>query len=138
MIQATKDPKGAHLDRVQVVKGWVDADGTTHEKIFNVAWAEDRSLDADGKLPAIPSTVDVKTASYDNRYGSPQLSVVWQDPEFDASQRVFYYVRVLEIPTPRHSTYDAVALRQAPMDEYPTIVQERAYTSPVWYTPSGS
>ncbi len=135
LIRANKDPKGANLDRVQVVKGWVDAQGETHEKVFDVAWSDDRVAGADGKVPAITSTVDLETASYDNRFGASQLSTVWKDPQFDASQRTFYYVRVLEIPTPRHSTMDAVALQEQPDKRYATTVQERAYTSPVWYTP---
>jgi len=135
LIRANKDPKGANLDRVQVVKGWVDSQGNTHEKVFDVVWSDDRVATADGKIPAITSTVDLASASYDNRFGAPELSTLWQDPQFDASRRTFYYVRVLEIPTPRHSTMDAVALQEAPRDSYPTTIQERAYTSPVWYTP---
>ncbi len=135
LIRASKDPKGANLDRVQVVKGWVDSEGKSHEQVIDVAWSDDRQLDANGKLPALPSTVDLATASYDNRYGEAELSALWQDPNFDPSQRAFYYVRVLEINTPRHSTMDAVALQQAPAEGYATEVQERAYTSPVWYTP---
>ncbi len=135
LIRASKDPKGANLDRVQVVKGWVDSKGKSHEQVTNVAWSDDRQLDANGKLPALPSTVDLASATYENLYGEAELSALWQDPNFDASQRAFYYVRVLEIHTPRHSTMDAVALQQAPVEGYATEVQERAYSSPVWYTP---
>ncbi len=135
LIRANKDPKGANLDRVQVVKGWVDTSGASHEQVFDVSWSGDRVVGPDGKVPAITSTVDLETASYTNRYGAAQLSALWQDPQFDPSQRAFYYVRALEIPTPRHSVMDAVALGETPDDRYPTVIQERAYSSPVWYTP---
>lgn len=135
LIQARKDPKSANLDRVQVVKGWVDSQGNEHERVFNVAWSDDRRLDAVGQLPALISTVDSTVPTYENSIGSVELSVLWQDPDFDANQRAFYYVRVLEIPTPRHSTFDAVALQQKPADDYAIEIQERAYTSPIWYTP---
>jgi hypothetical protein len=136
LIRARKDPKGANLDRVQVVKGWIDSDGSQREQVYNVAWSGDRALDAQGKLPSVGSTVDISVPSYDNSIGAPELSVLWTDPQFDASQRAFYYVRVLEIPTPRHSTYDAIALQSEPTQEHPPTLQERAYSSPVWYSPS--
>ncbi|GAA0271270.1 DUF3604 domain-containing protein [Alteraurantiacibacter aestuarii] len=136
MIQAVKDPEAGNLDRVQVVKGWVDARGRTHEKIFNVAWSGGRSMRADGSLPAVGNTVDLTTARYTNTIGAAELATVWTDPEFDPSMRTFYYVRVLEIPTPRHHLFDALALGIDPatIDIVPTI-QERAWSSPVWYTP---
>lgn len=135
MIRATKDPKGANLDRVQVVKGWVDASGEKFERVYNVAWSGSRKIDATGKLAAIGNTVDLKTASYSNSIGNEELSVIWADPDFKQEQSAFYYVRVLQIPTPRHSLYDAVALQETLPGGVPAFIQERAYTSPVWYTP---
>lgn len=137
LIRATKDPLAGNLDRLQVVKGWVSADGQTHEKVFNVAWSEpeQRQLDASGKLPSVGSTVNESIPSYDNSIGSPEFSTLWVDPEFDADLRAFYYVRVLQIPTPRHSLYDAVALQLEAAQDKPNTIQERAYTSPIWYTP---
>ena len=136
LIHAVKDPTGANLDRVQVIKGWLDDDGETHERVYDVAWAGRRTA-VNGKVPAIGSTVDVARATYDNSIGSAELSTVWVDPNFDADERAFYYVRVLEIPTPRYSTYDAVALGLNPEQDmdWPAAIQERAYSSPIWYTP---
>jgi hypothetical protein len=135
LIWAVKDPKGANLDRVQVIKGWVDQAGQLQEQVFNVAWSDGRELNAQGKLPAVGNTVDVTVPSYDNSIGASQLSTLWIDPVFNPDQRAFYYVRVLQIPTPRHSLYDAVALQIPPPEEGPATIQERAYTSPIWYTP---
>ena len=135
MIHAVKDAVGANLDRVQVIKGWVDSSGVQHERVFNVAWSDDRQLDASGKLAAVGNTVDLGTTHYDNSIGAQQLSALWTDPDFNPQQRTFYYVRVLQIPTPRHSLYDAVALQIEPPQEGPATIQERAYTSPIWYTP---
>ena len=136
MIQARKDPMGAHLDRIQVVKGWLAADGTQHEQIYNVAWSGARQLAADGSLPPVGNTVDLATASYRNTIGTPQLATVWTDPDFNPSLPAFYYVRVLEIPTPRHQVYDAVALGMDPAATgYATTIQERAWSSAIWYSP---
>jgi len=135
LISAQKDPEGANLDRLQVIKGWTDAAGNSREKIFNVAWSGDRLRAADGSLPAVGNTVHETDASFVNSIGAAQLSSVWEDPDFDPTQRAFYYVRVLQIPTPRHSLLDAVALRTKPPAEHPTSIQERAYSSPIWYTP---
>jgi hypothetical protein len=135
LISAQKDPGGANLDRVQVIKGWVDAQGNSREKIFDVAWSDGRLPLADGSLPPVGNTVDAAAASYADSIGAAQLATVWQDPEFDPNQSAFYYARVLQIPTPRHSTYDAVALKIAPPDRFPAAIQERAYTSPIWYVP---
>ena len=137
LIHAVKDPAGANLDRVQVIKGWLDDDGETHEHVYDVAWAGRRAPGANGKVPAIGSTVDVARATYDNSIGSAELSTVWVDPDFDPDERAFYYVRVLEIPTPRFSTYDAVALGLDPEQatDRPAATQERAFSSPIWYTP---
>ena len=132
-----KDPISGNLDRVQVVKGWLDASGKAQERVYDVVWSGQRKLDANGKLPAVGNTVDVKTASYTNTIGAAQLATVWTDPNFDRNQRAFYYVRVLEIPTPRHSLYDAVALGiDVTETKQPASIQERAYSSPIWYTPA--
>jgi hypothetical protein len=135
LVMATKDPKSAHLDRIQIVKGWIDAAGQQRERIFDVAWSGERAPGADGRLPPVDSTVDLAKASYDNSIGAAELSAAWTDPEFDASQRAFYYARVLEIPTPRWSTYDAVKLGKPQLEGIATTIQERAWSSPVWYTP---
>jgi Protein of unknown function (DUF3604) len=136
LIYAAKDPLSGNLDRVQLIKGWVDSSGQTRERIYDVAWSGDRKLGADGKLPPVGSTVDEATATYTNAIGAAQLTTVWKDPSFDPSQLAFYYVRVLEIPTPRHSLYEAVALGISASETHqPASIQERAYSSPIWYTP---
>jgi hypothetical protein len=136
MVLAMKDPKSGNLDRVQVVKGWLDAKGAQHEKIFDVAWSGARKPGADGKLPAVGNTIDVATGTYTNTIGDSQLAATWTDPEFDASQRAFYYARVIEIPTPRWSTYDVVKLGVKLPSHLPVAIQERAWSSPIWYTPA--
>ena len=133
LIWATKDVEGANLDRVQVIKGWVAADGRPREKIFDVAWSDGRKLDKSGNLPTIPNTVNVSEASYSNEFGAVQLKTTWQDPEFDPAVSAVYYLRVLEIPTPRWSTYDAKAVGRDPIEQVPTVIQERAWSSPIWY-----
>lgn len=136
LIDAVKDPQGANLDRVQVIKGWLDNSGVSREKIFDVSWSGQRNMDASGKLSAVGTTVDANSASYNNTIGAPQLSVVWQDPQFNPDESAFYYVRVLEIPTPRHQVYDAVALGIDPLETaQPLSIQERAWSSPIWYRP---
>jgi hypothetical protein len=136
LIHAAKDPVGANLDRVQVIKGWLDANNEPHEQIYDVVWSGERDLDTGGKLSAVVNTVDISTGLYSNDIGAAQLSVVWTDPDFDPALTAFYYVRVLEIPTPRHSLYDAIALGVDPaITHYPATIQERAYSSPIWYTP---
>lgn len=134
MIVAEKDPDAAHLDRVQVIKGWMDSDGKTHEKIFDVACSDNRKVVERRCDKPVGNTVDVKTATYSNSIGAASLKALWQDPEFDAAQNAFYYVRVLAIPTPRWSTYDAVRYKVAPPADLPTSIQDRAYTSPIWYS----
>jgi hypothetical protein len=136
MVYALRDPIGANLDRIQIVKGWMAADGATEEKVFDVAWSDAREPDASGRLPAVGSTVDVARASWTNTIGAPELAAIWTDPEFDPGQRAFYYARVIEIPTPRWTTYDAFRLGAEVPEESPTETQERAYSSPIWYTPS--
>jgi hypothetical protein len=138
-VHAMKDPKSGNLDRIQIIKGWIDAAGETHERIYDVAWSGDRQPDADGRVGPVGSTVDRTTASYTNDIGAAELVADWTDPDFDPMRSSFYYVRVLEIPTPRHSLYDAAALgldpdRAAAARE----IQERAYSSPVWFRPKGA
>jgi len=135
LVYAIKDPVGANLDRVQVVKGWLDENGTSHEKVYDVAWSDDR-LRADGSLKPVGNTVDLATGRYTNEIGAADLSTVWQDPDFDSTVRAFYYIRVLQIPTPRHTLYNAIALAMDPEKTgHPPTIQERAYSSPIWYTP---
>jgi hypothetical protein len=134
-VWALKDPESGNLDRVQIVKGWRQF-GHSYEKVFDVAWSDNRKPGADGKLPAVGNTVDIKKATYANKIGDSQLRAVWTDPDFDPTQHAVYYVRVLEIPTPRWSTYDAKALGIAPPAGVPATIQERAWSSPIWYTPS--
>ncbi len=135
MVYALRDPIGANLDRVQIIKGWLDADGATQEKVYDVAWSGDRVPGSDGKLPAVGNTVDVANANWTNTIGASELATVWTDPDFDPAQKAFYYVRVIEIPTPRWSTYDAFRFGIDLPEGAPTSTQERAYTSPIWYTP---
>jgi hypothetical protein len=134
-VWAVKDPESGNLDRVQIVKGW-QAAGHGHEKVYDVVWSDNRKPDPKtGKLPPVGNTVDIKKATYENSIGDTQLSTVWTDPHFDPSQHAVYYVRVLEIPTPRWSTYDAKTLGIDPPAGYPATQQERAWSSPIWYTP---
>ncbi|MFZ1834228.1 MAG: DUF3604 domain-containing protein, partial [Pseudomonadales bacterium] len=135
MVAALKGPNSGNLDRVQMVKGWVGTDGKSHEKIHNIVWAGERKLDSAGDLPPIGNTVDIADASYTNTIGSPELQTVWTDPDFDPGVPAFYYLRVLEIPTPRWSTYDAKTLGIDPPKDFPATIQERAWTSPIWYNP---
>jgi hypothetical protein len=135
LVAALKDPAGANLDRYQIVKGWLDKSGTLHEKVYDVAWSDDRKPDADGRLPAVGSTVDVANATWTNTIGAPELIAVWKDPDFDPAQRAFYYGRVIEIPTPRWTAYDAQRFGTQPLPGTTMTVTERAYTSPIWYTP---
>ena len=136
LVAALKDPIGAYLDRYQIVKGWMDEKGETHEKVYDVVWSGDRKPGADGKVPAVGSTVDVANATWSNTIGSPELIAVWTDPEFDPKQSAFYYGRVLEIPTPRWTTYDAKYYGLPVPTDVPASIQERAYTSPIWYKPA--
>ena len=136
LIRAVKDPKHANLDRIQVIKGWLDAEGMPQEKIYDVALADGRTVGADGKVPPVGNTVDLSTGNWTNDIGDPELAVAWTDPDFDPSERAFYYVRTLQIPTPRHTLYDAIALGiDVKETGRPATIQERAYSSPIWYTP---
>jgi hypothetical protein len=134
-VGAAKDPYSGNLDRIQIVKGWLDKDGKTHEKVYDVAWSDDRDPGADGKLPAVGNTVDVERATWVNSIGEPELITVWQDPDFDKNESAFYYARVIEIPTPRWTAYEAKRFGVEMDAEVPMTTQERAYTSPIWYTP---
>jgi hypothetical protein len=132
LVAALKDPIGANLDRIQIIKGWIDAAGRTHEKVFDVVWAGDRQPDASGKLPAVGDTVDTATASWTNSIGASELAAVWRDPQYDPRQRAFYYARVIEIPTPRWTAYDALRFGLKLPPQVPLKQQERAWTSPIW------
>lgn len=138
IISALKDPIGANLDRVQVVKGWVDASGQMQEKVFDVVWgdADKRQRSANGKIPAVGDTVNIAKASYSNSIGDPELQAVWSDPEFNASQKAFYYLRILEIPTPRWVLFDAIRYGAKLLPGTELKSQERAYSSPIWYNPT--
>ncbi|MEK6196251.1 MAG: DUF3604 domain-containing protein [Deltaproteobacteria bacterium] len=135
LVGALKDPFSGNLDRVQIIKGWLDGNGKRHEKIFDVAWSGDRKPNADGTLPPVGNTVDVANATWSNSIGAPELITVWKDPEFDPTLRAVYYARVIEIPTPRWTAYEAKRYGVTMPSEVPMITQERAYTSPIWYTP---
>jgi hypothetical protein len=135
LVAALKDPIGANLDRYQIVKGWLDKDGKLHEKVYDVAWSGARRPDAAGKLPPGGSTVDVPNATWTNTIGAPELIAVWKDPAFDPTQPAFYYGRVIEIPTPRWTAYDVKRLGVRPLPGTTMTVTERAFTSPIWYTP---
>ncbi|WP_170342758.1 DUF3604 domain-containing protein [Ruegeria arenilitoris] len=135
LVFALKDPISGNLDRIQIVKGWVDADGALQEKVYNVVWAGDRQLDENGKLPEVGNTVDVENATWTNTIGASELITTWQDPDFDPNLSAFYYARVIEIPTPRWTAYEAKRFGIEMPDYVPMITTERAYTSPIWYTP---
>ena len=121
------------------MKGWLDSAGQTHEKVYEVVWgdADHRRLGSDGRLPAVGNTVDVPNATWTNTIGAPELITVWKDPDFDPKQRAFTYARGIEIPTPRWTAYEAKRYGIKMPPEVPMITQERAYTSPIWYTPEG-
>jgi hypothetical protein len=135
LVYALRDPFGANLDRIQIVKGWLDKKGDTHEKVYDVHWSTGRELDANGVLPAVGNTVNVELANWTNTIGASELGTVWKDPDFDPDQIAFYYARVLEIPTPRWVVYDAFRFGTEIPEGAETTHQERAYTSPIWYTP---
>jgi hypothetical protein len=137
LVRALRDPDGANLDRIQIIKGWLDADGQSRERIYDVALSDGRKADADGRCrQPVGSTVDLRKATYTNTIGAPLLGAHWVDPDFEPNESAFYYVRVLEIPTPRWTTFDAVRFGIDLPDNVPATVQDRAYTSPIWYTPT--
>ena len=135
LVAAMKDPMSGNLDRIQIVKGWLDKDGTAKEKVYDVVWGGDRKPGADGKLPPVGNTVNVADATWTNTIGTPELIGTWVDPDFDAAEPAFYYARVIEIPTPRWTAYEAKRFGIDMPDEVPMTTQERAYTSPIWFTP---
>ena len=135
LVAALKDPLSGNLDRIQIVKGWIDAQGQRSEKVYDVVWSDDRVAGADGKVPPVGSTVDVANATWKNTIGDPELIGVWSDPDFDPTQSAVYYARVLEIPTPRWTAYEAKRFGVRMPPEVPMTTQERAYTSPIWYSP---
>ena len=136
MIRGMRDVDGANLDPVQIVKGWLGEGGDAHERVYDVALSDGRTADTDGNIPPVGNTVDVTTATYANDIGDNELTAVWTDPDFDPALRAAYYVRVLEIPTPRWSTYDSVRNNLPLTDIVPAVIQERAWSSPIWYTPA--
>jgi hypothetical protein len=135
LLQAHKDPLSANLDRIQVVKGWVDAKGRSHERVYDVALSDDRVVGSDGKAPIVGSTVDLSTGTYEASIGDSMLAAIWRDPDFSTNHSAFYYARVLEIPTARHSLLDAIAVGIPHEEGYPSTIQERAYSSPIFYRP---
>ncbi|MEH6519034.1 MAG: DUF3604 domain-containing protein [Halioglobus sp.] len=135
LVAAAKDPYSGNLDRIQIVKGWMDKKGKTHEKVYDVVWSDDRKPNRNGKLPPVGNTVNVEKATWANSIGDPELITVWKDPDFDTKESAFYYARVIEIPTPRWTAYEAKRFGIKMDDNVPMTTQERAYTSPIWYTP---
>jgi hypothetical protein len=136
LVYAQRDPMGANLDRVQVIKGWLDDKGEPREKVYDVAWSGERQPAADGKLPPVGDTIDLSIPGWTNTIGSAELGAVWTDPDFDPALRAFYYARVIEIPTPRWTAYDRVRFKLNLPTGIPLKTQERAYTSPIWYQPN--
>jgi hypothetical protein len=135
LVGALKDLYSGNLDRIQIVKGWLDSQGETHERVYDVVWSGARKPGPDGKLPPVGNTVDIEDATWSNSIGSAFLSTVWIDPDFDPGQPAFYYARVIEIPTPRWTAYEAKRFGVEMPDHVPMTIQERAYTSPIWYNP---
>jgi hypothetical protein len=131
LVAAMKDPMSGNLDRIQIVKGWMDTNDELHEKVYDVAWSGDRQPGADGQLPTVGNTVDIETATWTNTIGSPELIAVWEDPDFDPEQRAFYYTRTIEIPTPRWTAYEALRFDLDMPDHVPMTTTERAYSSPI-------
>jgi hypothetical protein len=135
LIHAARDPDSANLDRIQVVKGWIDTQGGAHEKIYNVALSDGREAGTKGRVKPVDSTVNIENATYRNSIGAPELATWWRDPDFDPSHPAFYYVRVLEIPTPRWTSYDSAFFGVPLPPEVTRTLQDRAYSSPIWYRP---
>ena len=136
MVRALRDPEGANIDRIQIIKGWLSKDGATQERIYDVAVSDGRRIGPDGRcMTPVGSTVDVANATYSNSIGAPFLSAYWKDPAFDQTQHAFYYVRMIQIPTPRWTAYDQKRFGIKMADNVPMATQRRAYTSPIWYEP---
>lgn len=135
LVQASMDPEGGSLDRIQIVKGWANSDGSLSEKVYDVVWSGDRIMDSDGKLPSVGNSINMQDATWSNDIGATELRQVWTDPDFDPLEEAFYYVRVLEIPTPRWTLYDVIRFGAVVGEDIPLIGQQRAYTSPIWYSP---
>ena len=135
MVYTLMDPENGSLDRIQIVKGWANADGTLNEKVIDVIWSGDRKMDANGKVPSVGNSVNLEDASWDNSIGATELKAVWTDEDFDPALEAFYYVRVIEIPTPRWTLYDVIKYGAEMSDEVPMTQTERGYTSPIWYSP---
>jgi hypothetical protein len=133
LVLALRDPMGANLDRVQIIKGWLDADGNPQDKVYDVAWSDNRQPGPDGKLPPVGNTVDLSVPTWSNTIGASELGTVWTDPDFDPEVQAFYYARVIEIPTPRWTAYDVVKNGIEPGPDVKLITQDRAYSSPIWY-----
>ncbi|MGI9530735.1 DUF3604 domain-containing protein [Lutimonas sp.] len=136
LVYAMMDPEGGSLDRIQIIKGWLNEDGSLDEKVYDVVWSGERTIGADGKLPSVGNSVNLNDATWDNSIGSTELKSVWIDPDFDPKLEAFYYVRVLEIPTPRWTLFDKVNFGTELSEEVPLFSEERAYTSPIWYSPN--
>ena len=137
LVAAMRDPDGANLDRIQMVKGWLDAKGAVHERVYDVAVSDGRKIFKGKAIKKVGTTVDLKSATYANSIGDTYLSATWSDPDFDPALSAFYYLRVIEIPTPRWTAYDEVRFKIKMPKEVTRVLQERAYTSPIWYTPKG-
>ena len=136
MVRALRDPDGANLDRVQVIKGWLDGGGELHERVYDIAVSDDRIIGSDGRArESVGSTVDIANATYTNTIGDALMMANWVDPQFNPNEKAFYYVRVIEIPTPRWTAYDAKRFGVTMPEEVRMTVTDRAYTSPIWYTP---
>ena len=136
MVAALMDPEGGSLDRIQIIKGWANKDGTLAEKVYDLNWSGDRKVNAQGKVPAVGNSVNLKDASWDNSIGATELKAVWADPDFNPELEAFYYARVIEIPTPRWTLFDQVRYGAEIAKDVPLTNTERAYTSPIWYSPS--
>ena len=136
LVAAQRDPYSGNLDRIQIIKGWIDKRGERSEKIYDVVWSGERTPDSNGILPAVGNTVDPATATWTNSIGASELITVWEDPDFDPAYPAVYYARVLEIPTPRWTAYEAVRFGVEVPDGAPVSLQERAYTSAIWYEPA--
>jgi hypothetical protein len=136
MVHTLMDPLNGSLDRIQIVKGWANADGTLGEKVYDVVWSGDRKMDNNGKVPSVGNSVNLEDGTWDNSIGATELKAVWSDPDFDAALEAFYYVRVLEIPTPRWTLFDKIQYGAELSAEIPLTQTERGYTSPIWYHPN--